>query len=438
VRDESSRSRSAKHYLVEGSLTARLETVLTLVSQAVGFPTARVNILDDDTQHTISLFGVGEPGAVDRSEAFCDTVVNTGVPVVVPDATRDPRFASFPTVVDGDIGSYLGVPLIGRESLVVGAICVIDSVERHITPAQLQLLTDFGKVVEDQLDLIRRLREQRIDGDVATAEIARALADGEIVPWYQPIVDLATGRLLGYEALARWEHPTLGVEDPRQFVPIAEDSDLIIELDLTVMRRALCDLKRWQQTEPSLRMSVNLCARHLHHADCADALVGVASAAGVDPRSVTLELTETSRLDPRNTHVPRIVHQLRQQGFQIWLDDFGTGWSSLDQLLWLPVDGIKIDRAVTVALGTPVGDALLAAVTGISAALGLRTTIEGIETSAAADLARRQGCDHGQGYLWSRPTPGGFADPSPPSPAHVPYVTAGSAQSVRAKQRKER
>lgn len=405
VEEKASRSRSAKHYLVEGPLTARLETVLSLISQAVDFPTVRVNILDEDTQHTIRLFGAGDPAAVERSEAFCDTVVNTGAPVIVHDAAKDPRFADFSAVRDGSIGSYLGVPLIGRESLVIGAICVIDAHHRAITPDQLRLLTQFGKVIEDQLDLIRRLREQRIEGVVATAEIDRAVHDGEIVPWYQPIVLLATGQLKGFEALARWEHPTLGVGDPRRFIPVAEDSDLIIDLDLAVMRQALDDLHRWQQLDPSLRMSVNLCARHLHRPDCAETLVGLVDAAGVRPSCVTLELTETSRLDARNGDVPRVVHQLRQRGFQIWLDDFGTGWSSLDQLLWLPVDGIKIDRAVTLALGTPVGDALLAAVCGMAVALDLRTTIEGIEDQRIADLALRQGCDHGQGYLWGRPAP---------------------------------
>lgn len=410
--DESSRSRSARHYLHQGPMTAKLETALSLVSQAMDFPTVRVNILDQDTQHTIRLFGAGDPAAVDRTEAFCDTVVQTGKPLVVPDAAGDPRFADFAAVRNGDVGSYLGIPLIGRESLVIGAICVIDSRRRTITPEHEQVLAEFGTVVQDQLDLIRRLREQRVESNLATAEIARAVQDGEIVPWYQSVVDLATGQVRGFEALARWIHPTRGVEDPRQFVPAAEDSDLIIEMDLVVMRQALDDLRRWQQTDPTLQMSVNLCARHLHHPDCVDILDGVVTAAGVEPRTVILELTETSRLDPCNTDVARVVARLRHRGFQVWLDDFGAGWSSLDQLLWLSVDGVKIDRAVTLALATPVGDALLTAVTGIARTLGLRTTVEGIETSATADLARGHGCEYGQGYLWSHPAPAADITPT--------------------------
>jgi EAL domain-containing protein (putative c-di-GMP-specific phosphodiesterase class I) len=120
---------------------------------------------------------------------------------------------------------------------------------------------------------------------------------------------------------------------------------------------------------------------------------------------VYLELTETMRLTPGRPHIAGVVQQLRDVGFRVWLDDFGTGWASLDHLLWLQVDGIKIDRAVTVALGTPIGDALTHAVTGLAHTLGLRTTIEGIETRHSADLGRARGCDYGQGYLWAQPLP---------------------------------
>ncbi len=384
---------------------ARLETLLTLVSQTVDFPEVRVNILDEDTQYTIALVGAGDPASVARSESFCDAVVRTGRPVSVDDAALDPRFAGLTSVMNGQIGSYLGVPLIGRESMVTGAVCVIDPTSREIGRAQLERLTEFGKVVEDQLDLIRRLREQRLEGVMATDEIARAIHDGEIVPWYQPVVDLATGDIRGFEALARWEHPTRGVDDPLLFVPVAEDSDLIISLDLAVIRRALADFARWQSSRPALRLSVNLSGRHLTNRHTAATLHQAVLDAGINPGSVDLELTETTRVDISSNDIHEVVQDLRHLGFQVWLDDFGTGWSSLEHVLWLPVDGVKIDRAVAVALGTPVGDALVSAVTGLAAAMGLRTTIEGIETRAHADHALDLGCELGQGYLWGAPAP---------------------------------
>jgi EAL domain-containing protein (putative c-di-GMP-specific phosphodiesterase class I) len=407
---ESARARSARHYLIDGPLAARLQSTLALVAQSLGFPVVRVNILDEDTQHSIGLFGVGDATAIPRAQAFCDAVVRTGRPLRVEDASGDPVFAQLPSVAAGEIGAYLGVPLTGRESFIVGAVCVIDPRHRRIDDDLQARLTEFARIVEDQLDLIRRLKEQCREGDVATTELARAIRSGEIVPWYQPVVDLNTGATIAYEALARWQHPSGHVDDPRQFVQLAEDSDLIVELDLAVIRQALHDLSRWQRADPALRMSVNLSARHFDHPDCVSTLHAATADAGVSPGSVYLELTETMRLTQGRIHTAGVVQQLRDAGFRVWLDDFGTGWASLDHLLWLRVDGIKIDRAVTVALGTPIGDALTQAVTGLAVALGLHTTIEGIETHRSAELARARGCDHGQGYLWAPPLPATVVD----------------------------
>ncbi|MEP6560901.1 MAG: EAL domain-containing protein, partial [Nakamurella sp.] len=346
------------------------------------------------------------------------------------DAATDPRFNSCPAVIKGEVGSYLGVPLMGRESLIIGAVCVIDPGRRVLDDEQLARLVQFGKIVEDQLDLIRRLRELRLEGGLATTELTRAVREGEIVPWYQPVVDLVTGDTVALEALARWLHTNGTVDDPRQFVPVAEDSDLIIELDLAVMKQALADLSRWQRTNPSLRMAVNLSARHFDHHDSVTKLFAAAVAAGVSPGSIDLELTETVRSAVGSADIAEAVNHLRELDFEVWLDDFGTGWSSLDHLLWLRVDGIKIDRAVTVALGTPIGDALAQAVTGLARGLGLRTTIEGIEDEESAELARAHGCDYGQGYLWSPPVAASDIDKIMEAGPDVGTATGGRLPNV--------
>ena len=121
---ESTRARSAQHYLIDGPLAVRLQATLALVAQSLCFPVVRVNILDEDTQHTIGMFGVGNADAIPRAEAFCDTVVRTGRPLRVEDATADPELSQLPSVVAGEIGAYLGIPLRGRESFIVGAVCV--------------------------------------------------------------------------------------------------------------------------------------------------------------------------------------------------------------------------------------------------------------------------------------------------------------------------
>lgn len=155
------RSRSADRYLLDRPLTVRLETVLRVMTDTLAFPTARVNIVSDQLQHTIRMFGDGDQVPIPRQEAFCDTVVRTGHPVVVDDAVNDPRFATFPGVLSGEIGSYLGVPLIGRESMVIGALCLVDPAPQTTTSHQLTLLIQFKKIIEELLDKARSAHEQQ-------------------------------------------------------------------------------------------------------------------------------------------------------------------------------------------------------------------------------------------------------------------------------------
>ncbi|MET3807965.1 EAL domain-containing protein (putative c-di-GMP-specific phosphodiesterase class I) [Nakamurella sp. UYEF19] len=410
--------RSAAHYFDDGPASARLQTTVALTARTLGFPTAMINILDTTTRHTINLIGAGGGVPLAREEVLCDVVVNSGRPLEVPDARADPRFADLPSVVRGEIGCYIGVPLAGRESFIVGALCVIDPRPHDIDPDVANRLMEFGRIVEDQLDLVRRLDEQRIDGELAVAELAEAIAQEQIVPWYQPIVDLPSGRTVGFEALARWQHPSGEMHDPRRFVPLAEDTDLIVDLDLLVMRRAVADLRRWQEINPDLRVNVNLSSRHFNIDESAAAINDAVLKAGVSPEAVDLEITETTRLNP--VRAAQVLGELREAGFGVWLDDFGTGWSALDYLLRLPVSGVKIDRAVSIALGSRLGNALTRAVTGLASELQLVTTIEGIEKPEHAALAYELGCNYAQGYLWSPPQPAGAVDDAlnTPGPTH--------------------
>lgn len=166
--DEVMRSQSAQRYVIGQPLAARLETVLRVVSETLTFPTVRVNILTGNIQHTVRIFGAGDPSSVPRREAFCDTVVRTGHLLIVEDAAHHPQFADYPSVLSGDIRSYVGVPLTGREDLVIGALCVNDATPRTITTHHLRLLTQFAKTVERQLDLIRRADEHHVQHPEAT------------------------------------------------------------------------------------------------------------------------------------------------------------------------------------------------------------------------------------------------------------------------------
>ena len=235
-------------------------------------------------------------------------------------------------------------------------------------------------------------------------DIARAITAGEIVPWYQPIVDLATAQVVGVEALARWARPAVDVEPTAAFVAVVEDSDLIIDLDRTIMRQALADLGQWQVVRPDLRLSLNVSGRQLDRDDWLAALEEGAGAAGVPPDRVVLELTETVRPVRRDAGAD-LLRQARAAGFGIWLDDFGTGWASLYDLVNLPATGLKIDQCFARDLGMPAVDAVVRAMAGAAAELGLDLVIEGIGADEEARHAQGLGCRHGQGFLWSPAVP---------------------------------
>ena len=235
-------------------------------------------------------------------------------------------------------------------------------------------------------------------------DVAEAIGAGEIVPWYQPIVDLTTAQVVGVEALARWVRPSADVEPTAAFVAAVENSDLIVDLDRTIMRQAVADLGRWQADRPDLRLSLNLSGRQVDRDDWLATLEEATGTAGVPPDRVVLELTETVRPARQDAGVG-LLRQARAAGFGIWLDDFGTGWASLYDLVNLPATGLKIDQCFARDLGVPAVDAVVRAMAGAAAELGLDLVIEGIAADQQARHAYGLGCRSAQGFLWSPAVP---------------------------------
>jgi diguanylate cyclase (GGDEF)-like protein len=232
-----------------------------------------------------------------------------------------------------------------------------------------------------------------------------AIADGEVVLYFQPKAELATGRIVGVEALARWEHPQLGLIGPSEFVPIAEQTGLITPLTTHVLEQALTQVRIWQEAGEELSVAVNLSARSFLDAQFAVEIPGLLERTGVDARQLELEITESMlMLDPARAKAT--LDRLSSIGLRLSVDDFGTGYSSLANLKRLPVDGIKIDKSFVIDMPHDPSDAAIVRSTiDLAHNLGLTVVAEGVESHEAWQRLSELGCDLAQGFHISRPLP---------------------------------
>jgi diguanylate cyclase (GGDEF)-like protein len=235
-----------------------------------------------------------------------------------------------------------------------------------------------------------------------------ALSEDRVVAHYQPIVDLGNGRVAGVEALARIDQQDGSFLSPERFIPVAEDTGLVIPLGERVLTTACTAARRWPPRRPDgrdLTIAVNLSPRQLAPGDLTSVVRQTLEQTGLDATRLHLELTETALMDLRPEFLDQLAG-LRDLGVQIGLDDFGTGYASLTHLRQLPLNFVKIDRSFVQGLATDQGDdRIIAAVVDLAAHLGLRSIAEGIETRGQLDRLRELGCDQAQGYLCARPMP---------------------------------
>ena len=238
------------------------------------------------------------------------------------------------------------------------------------------------------------------------ADLRRAIDGHELVVHYQPIVVLGDGRITGFEALVRWQHPRRGLVGPDDFIPIAETTGLIIPVGRWVLREACVQAVRWQTdmpADPPLTMSVNLSVRELQDPGLVENVVAVLRETGLDPRGLVLEITETSMVEDADETLATL-HALRALGVRLAIDDFGTGYSSLSYLRRLPVDVLKLDRSLVASSGEVQRDAALVdAVFRLGHDLGLQTIVEGVEEPEQRSRLVALGCELGQGFLFARP-----------------------------------
>jgi diguanylate cyclase (GGDEF)-like protein/PAS domain S-box-containing protein len=232
-----------------------------------------------------------------------------------------------------------------------------------------------------------------------------AVERGEFVLHYQPIVDLATRELLGFEALIRWQHPTRGLVAPGEFIPIAEETGMILPMGRWAVREAARQLAIWRSMPGGahLTVSVNLSGRQTDDPRLAADVLDALEKAGLPPQALRLELTESELMENASAAV-ELLAKLRQHGVRIYMDDFGTGYSSLSYLDRFPVDGLKIDRSfVDVLDGTEESSTMVRTILGLARNFGLDVVAEGIETETHIRHLQALGCTSGQGFLISRP-----------------------------------
>ncbi len=234
--------------------------------------------------------------------------------------------------------------------------------------------------------------------------LRRSLERNEFVLYYQAKVETKTGRITGAEALVRWQHPELGLVSPVHFIPLAEESGLIVPLSQWVMKEALAQSRRWQKLGlPPMRISINLSARQFVDEDLMTDTIHALQDAGVEPTLLELEITESMMMNNTEKTI-QMLEELRRMGIQIAIDDFGIGYSSLSHLKQFPIDILKIDRSFIKDIpGDKADEAITDAIIAMSKSLKIKVVAEGVETVEQLQFLRARGCDEIQGYFFSRP-----------------------------------
>jgi EAL domain-containing protein (putative c-di-GMP-specific phosphodiesterase class I) len=249
---------------------------------------------------------------------------------------------------------------------------------------------------EPGMDL--RMRQRR----ALESDLRKALPAGQFSLHYQPIVNLERNRLVGFEALVRWQHPRRGMVSPADFIPLAEQIGVIVPLGEWIIRQACATAAKWPN---DLRVAVNLSPAQFKSPGLQQVIIGALAASSLAAERLELEITETLLLNSSQT-VVGILRQLRKLGVHIAMDDFGTGYSSLNYLRSFPFDKIKIDRAFVKDIPASAESlSIVRAIAAMARGLGMQTTAEGVETQEQLDSVKSEGCTEVQGYLISKPVP---------------------------------
>jgi EAL domain-containing protein (putative c-di-GMP-specific phosphodiesterase class I) len=251
----------------------------------------------------------------------------------------------------------------------------------------------------------RTLRARQVERLRTETELRRAIERDELVMHYQPILDVERQRWSGVEALVRWQHPERGLLAPIEFIPLAEETGLIVPLGRRVLELVCEQARIWSQTLPDIHIAVNASAVQLGYPTTGTEIQMMVARSGLKPGALMLEVTESALMEELDT-ARTVLEQLSELGVRVLIDDFGTGYSSLARLGELPISGLKIDRQFVRGLGSdPTVMPVVRAIADLARAYGLEVVVEGIEDASALAGVDELGCEYAQGYHLGRPAP---------------------------------
>jgi EAL domain-containing protein (putative c-di-GMP-specific phosphodiesterase class I) len=366
----------------------------------------------------------GEPvQELPRKNSIFDHVLAEDGPVVVPNINDDPHYGELRMPLRRlDLVSFASAPVRSSEGRILGTLTIYSCQPRRpMAVTELRMLESLADIAAGQLEL-RRLRKvvnvHRVrQGHTVEAvtgiwprksDLRLALEKKQFVLYYQPEIDLATRRIVGLEALIRWEHPERGLIPPMDFIPIAEETGLILPIGDWGLSEACRQIREWHAEDPERpapRVCVNLSARQFSRHGLADHVEALLRRSGVSSQQLGLEMTESS-LIPDPGAAMEVLGSLRRLGVSLLMDDFGTGYSSLNHLHALPFDVLKIDRSFVARMTE--GEQplqIVRTIVELARVMGMDVVAEGIETREQYTLLRQLGCRYGQGYLFSKPVP---------------------------------
>jgi len=381
-----------------------------LAASIIGTPIALVSFVDERRQWFKAGFGV-EVTQTAREIAFCAHAIQGDGVFVVPDATQDERFAHNPLVTGAPgIRFYAGAPLITGDGHALGTLCVLDSIPRDFDSAQRESLRELSQHLVAQLEMRRKLRRFRRTNPTrqkTLAAIHNAIMSNEFLLYYQTTVDVRTGHIAGLEGLIRWNTRDRGLISPARFLPILEDSGLIIEVGDWVMHQAAADYRNWLAAGVvAPRIAVNIAPLQFSQPDFLQRLEHAVEGDGTTRAPLDIEVTERILIEDAAAVMSKL-HEIQRLGVNVAIDDFGTGYSSLRHLAHLPIDTLKIDRSfVTTMLENPNDMGLVTHMINLAHSLDLTVVAEGVETEEQRKLLRLLRCDQMQGYFFGKPMPG--------------------------------